>query len=71
MRRELTYAEMWAHVQQTALQLARTKRGGPRGESDPSQAEWVMIVLPEGLAQARGRPTQSPLSRLGLCGANS
>ena len=43
VRREVTYAEMWAHVRQIASALVRA--GARRG------SRWVMVVLPEGLAQ--------------------
>lgn len=43
VRREVPYSEMWSHVTQIAQELVRA---GAR-----SGSRWVMIVLPEGLAQ--------------------
>jgi acyl-coenzyme A synthetase/AMP-(fatty) acid ligase len=45
VRREVPYREMWQHVAQIARALRRA------GAAAPDGTRWVMIVLPEGLAQ--------------------
>jgi hypothetical protein len=50
LRREVTYGEMAACVRQAAAELLRARRGGGHRRS-ATRSGWVVLVLPEGLAQ--------------------